>query len=54
MAKTVILSQKFPPLSDKLISNKKEDDLMAIDVKQYLYTKGMDSVLDADFDLAKD
>ena len=27
---------------------------MAIDVKQYLYTKGVDAVLDADFDTAKD
>ncbi len=27
---------------------------MAIDVKQYLYTKGVDATLDADFDMAKD
>ena len=26
---------------------------MATDVKQYLYTKGMDPILDADFDMAK-
>jgi len=26
---------------------------MAIDVKQYLYTKGVDAVLDADFDMAQ-
>ena len=27
---------------------------MAIDVKQYLYSKGSDAVLDADFDMAKE
>ena len=27
---------------------------MAIDVKQYLYTKGVDAVLDADFDMAQE
>ena len=27
---------------------------MAIDVKQYLYTKGVDAILDADFDMAQE